>query len=81
MTARERAAIVRTMNESVIPAEDVDPSVEEALAVHAWRAEQLRRLGLPAILADAFADAVDWHSLSALIERGCPLGLAFEIVR
>jgi predicted component of type VI protein secretion system len=69
------------MNESVIPAEDVDPSVEEALAVHAWRAEQLRRLGVPEILAETFADDVDWHTLSALIERGCPLGLAFEIIR
>jgi hypothetical protein len=49
--------------------------------VHAWRAEQLQRLGVPAILADTFADDVDWHALSALVARGCPLGLAFEIVR
>jgi hypothetical protein len=33
------------------------------------------------ILAETFADAVDWHALSALIERGCPLPLAREIVR
>jgi len=46
-----------------------------------WGAEQLRRLGLPSILAETFADDVDWHALSALIERGCPLGLALEIVR
>jgi hypothetical protein len=69
------------MDESVIHADDVDPDVEEALAVHAWRAEQLQRLGVPPILADTFADEVDWHPLSALIERGCPLGLAFEIIR
>jgi hypothetical protein len=91
MTTQQEAAIVSAstedsneggaMNESVIPADDVDRSVEEAIAVHAWRADQLRRLGLPSILADTFADEVDWHSLSALIERGCPLGLAFEIVR
>jgi hypothetical protein len=49
--------------------------------VREWRAEQLQRLGVPHILAQAFADEVDWHSLSALIERGCPLGLALEIVR
>ncbi len=46
-----------------------------------WRAEQLRRLGVPSILAESFADDVDWHALSALIERECPLGLALEILR
>src|SRR6188472_2728552 len=69
------------MKNAVSPAEDVDPSVKEALAVHAWRAEQLRRLGVPAIIADTFADVVDWHALSALMERGCPVELAFEITR
>ena len=69
------------MNESVILAEDLDRDVREALAVRGWRAEQLQRLGLPSVLAETFADDVDWHALSALIERGCPLGLALEIVR
>ena len=69
------------MNESVISAEDLDGDVMEALVVRQWRAEQLRRLGVQSILAETFADAVDWHALSALIERGCPLGLALEIVR
>jgi ABC-type uncharacterized transport system YnjBCD ATPase subunit len=69
------------MNETVIPAEDLDVDVREALVVREWRAEQLRRLGVPSILAETFADAVDWHALSAVIERGCPLGLALEIVR
>ena len=69
------------MNESVIPAEDLDGDVKETLVVRQWRAEQLRRLGVPSILAETFADDVDWHVLSALIERGCPLGLALEIVR
>jgi hypothetical protein len=53
----------------------------ETLVVREWRAEQLRRLGVPSILAETFADDVDWHTLSALVERGCPLGLALEIVR
>ena len=69
------------MNETVIPAEDLDVDVSETLVVREWRAEQLRRLGVPSILAETFADDVDWHALSALIERGCPLGLALEIVR
>jgi hypothetical protein len=69
------------MSESVIPAEDLDRDVMETLVVREWRAEQLRRLGVPSILAETFADDVDWHALSALVERGCPLGLALEIVR
>jgi hypothetical protein len=69
------------MNESVTSAEDLDRDVMETLAVREWRAEQLRRLGVPSILAETFADDVDWHALSALVERGCPLGLALEIVR
>jgi hypothetical protein len=55
--------------------------VRETLVVREWRAEQLRRLGVPSGLAETFADDVDWHALSKLIDRGCPLGLALEIVR
>jgi hypothetical protein len=69
------------MNETVIPPEDLNVDVGETLVVREWRAEQLRRLGVPSILAETFADDVDWHALSAVIERGCPLGLALEIVR
>ncbi len=69
------------MNESVTPAEPLDGDMRETLVVREWRAEQLRRLGVPSILAETFADAVDWHALSALIERECPLGLALEILR
>jgi hypothetical protein len=69
------------MNETVIPLEDLDRDARETLVVREWRAEQLRRLGLPSILAETFADDVDWHALSALIDRGCPLAVALEIVR
>jgi hypothetical protein len=41
----------------------------------------LRRLGLPYILAETFADLVDWHAVADLVERGCSLSLALEIVR
>jgi hypothetical protein len=61
--------------------EDLDHGVMETLRVHAWRTEQLRRLGLSHTLADRFADLVDWHTLAGLIERGCPAELALEIVR
>ena len=54
---------------------------DEELQIHAWRAEQLQRLGLPHVLAEAFAELVDWHEVAALVARGCSLKLAFEIVR
>jgi hypothetical protein len=57
---------------------DGDP---EELLVHEWRAEQLLRLGLPRILAETFADFVDWHAVAELVERGCPPRLALEITR
>jgi hypothetical protein len=69
------------MSESVVSGEDFDDDVKETLVVRQWRAEQLRRLGVPLILAETFADDVDWHALAALIECECPLGLALEILR
>jgi hypothetical protein len=62
-------------------AEDRDDAVAQKLVVHAWRTEQLQRLGLPGILAEAFADLVDWHALARLVDRGCSPELALEIVR
>jgi hypothetical protein len=49
--------------------------------IHAWRAEQLGRLGLPRVLAETFAGLVDWHEIAALVARGCPPELALEIAR
>ena len=60
---------------------DLDERNPEELHVHEWRAEQLRRLGLPRVFADVFAGLVDWHELAALVGRGCPPMLALEIVR
>lgn len=61
--------------------EALDLRESEELIVRAWRAEQLGRLGLPPALAKTFADLVDWHALADLLDRGCPLGLALDIVR
>jgi hypothetical protein len=61
--------------------EGPDRRDREALAVRAWRTEQLRHLGLPYILAETFADLVDWHAVADLVERGCSLSLALDIVR
>jgi predicted component of type VI protein secretion system len=51
------------------------------LAAHDWRAEQLERLGISRIVAQAVASFVDWHELARLIERARSPGLALEIVR
>jgi hypothetical protein len=69
------------MESIVTRTEGLDRSDREALAVRAWRTEQLRRLGLPYILAEAFADLVDWHAIADLVQRGCTLSLALDIVR
>jgi hypothetical protein len=54
---------------------------DEVSAVHEWRAAQLRRLGIPVPLAEAVADAVDWHQIDTLVRRGCPPQLALRIAR
>ena len=65
------------------PIEDeaLEESEGDVLVVRAWRAEQLRRLGLSRIVAEACADLVDWHALAELVERGCSPELALQIVR
>jgi hypothetical protein len=69
------------MDPTLIAADDREVETEETRLVHAWRTEQLRRLGLHRIIAEAFADRVDWHALAELVERGCSPELALEIVR
>jgi hypothetical protein len=61
-------------------APDLEPDTEESL-VHAWRAEQLREHGMPYLLAEAYADTVDWHAYADLVGHGCSASLALEIVR
>jgi hypothetical protein len=56
--------------------EAIDP---EGLLVHNWRVLQLKRLGIPAPLAEASADKVDWHEVARLVRRGCPPALALRI--
>jgi hypothetical protein len=60
---------------------EVDPRAEEQARVHDWRVERLRDLGVPRVVADLFADQVDWRTVAALVERGCPAALAIDIVR
>ena len=49
--------------------------------VHRWRAAQLKRLGIPESLAEAYADRLDWHQVARLVQRGCPPLLALRIIR
>ena len=37
------------------------------------------RLGVPATLAEVYADRIDWHQFARLVQRGCPLRLALRI--
>jgi hypothetical protein len=60
---------------------EFDDRESERTLIHEWRAEQLAKLGISRIVAQAFAGLVDWHDLARLIERGCSPELALEIVR
>ena len=47
--------------------------------MHDWRVSQLTRLGIPAPLAEVYADRTDWHQIDRLVQRGCPTRLALRI--
>ena len=49
-------------------------------SVHHWRVSQLRRLSMPWLLAETYADRIDWHQIARLVQHGCPLRLALRIV-
>jgi len=53
----------------------------EQVRVYAWRIEQLGKLGLSTVIADAVANVVDWHEVARLVDKGCPPELAVEIAR
>jgi hypothetical protein len=79
MAAGPRAIKEKAMNNSatMLRHEAID---HEDLLVHNWRALQLKRLGVPAPLAEASADRVDWHEVAKLVRRGCPPQVALRIV-
>ena len=61
--------------------EPIDVELEEEFRVYAWRVEQLGKLGLSSVIADAVAGLVDWHEVASLVHKGCPPELALEIAR
>jgi hypothetical protein len=71
----------RAMASASAVEEEPAPGVGEEWRVHVWRAERLRRLGLPRLHAEVFADLVDWHAVADLVARGCPASVAVKIVR
>lgn len=48
--------------------------------VHCWRVSQLKRFGIPELLAEIHADRLDWHQIARLVQCGCPPELALRIV-
>jgi hypothetical protein len=81
---RTAAVQERTMEPILMSDSDLEEAhdgLNEQHVVHAWRTEQLQRLGLHRLLAETFADRIDWHAFAALVERGCTPTLALEIVR
>ena len=71
--------------QGVAPMEEpIDTGMEkesEEVRVYAWRVEQLGKLGLSTVIADAVANVVDWHEVARLVDKGCPPELAVEIAR
>ena len=69
------------MEPLTIALDELNRGSPELRRVRTWRVERLQNLGLPFVLGESFADSVDWHALADLVDRGCRLHLALEIVR
>ena len=48
--------------------------------VHRWRVSQLTRLGISELLAEVYADHLDWHQVARLVQNGCSPQLALLIL-
>src|SRR5262249_39825000 len=59
---------------------DIEKESEE-VRVYMWRIEQLEKLGVSSVIADAVANVVDWHEVARLVHDGCPPELALAIAR
>ena len=63
------------MQPAVMPTSDLDESDEDVL-VHTCFAEQPQGLGLPQLLAETFADLVDWRQVAGFVEHDSALEIA-----
>lgn len=56
--------------------------VDERCQVELNRLSHFRELGLqPHLAVQAVDDGIDWHDLKGLLEQGCRLEIAMEILR
>ena len=58
------------MHTALTPEVDYDPYDEEELKIQEWRADQLRRLGVPRLLATEFAGGVEDRIFAAGMIEG-----------
>lgn len=56
-------------------------TIKQQDMVRKWRAARLACLGIPWPVAEAAAGHVDWHQITALVQRGRPSRLALRILR
>jgi hypothetical protein len=58
------------------PATGYDAIGHTQSSVHDWRVSQLTRLGIPGLLAEVYADRIDWHQMpgwcATAARRGLP---------
>lgn len=55
---------------------------DEMVRAEEFKIERFMALGLDRYEAiRAVEDAIDWHTVEALLKRGCPLAVALEISR
>ena len=54
-------------------------TIKQQDMVHKWRVARLTCLGIPWPVAEAAAGHVDWHQITALVQRGCHQRLALRI--
>jgi hypothetical protein len=62
------------------PITDHDAISRDDMLVHSWRVSQLTRLGISGLLAEVYADRIDWHQVARLVQHGCSPYLALRIV-
>jgi hypothetical protein len=56
--------------------------IEEVCRVELNKIRRFQELGLqPDLAVRAVDEGIDWHELEALLERGCQLEVAMEILR
>ena len=69
------------MEPTLISGTRLENSAAEDVLVDTRCARQLQGLGLPQMLADTFADLIDWAEIATFLEHSRAPELALEIAR